>query len=176
MSEAISTIRNALHINPGFRFAHPGDACYCIESERSVTERFQMAQEHESSSPPKFDFRGNAPKNRRSLLLRLWDFYFTGGLVYFFWTLAVLQFRECGLFGGQCIGKFDPSGEIILGGLLAIFPQVIVYSVIIAFFRGILWLPELVIQVLRGGFLDWLLLRDIPSMREFLGALAGILP
>lgn len=47
---------------------------------------------------------------------------------------------------------------------------------LIAFFRALLWLPNLIIETLRGSFLNWLLLRDVPPMQEFLSALAGILP
>jgi hypothetical protein len=98
------------------------------------------------------------------------------GGIYFFWVLTILQFRECGLFGAACSWKLDTSGEIVLSIVLAILPQVAVYSVLIAFFRAVLWLPNLIIELLRGSFLDWLLVRDVPPMKDFLSALAQILP
>jgi hypothetical protein len=111
----------------------------------------------------------------KSAMRRFLSFYVSVGVIYFFWVLTILQFRECGLFGASCSWKLDTSGEIVLGIMLAILPPVAVYSVPIAFFRAVLWLPELIIQLLRGSFLDWLLVRNVPSMKDFLSALGQLL-
>jgi hypothetical protein len=63
--------------------------------------------------------------------------------IYGLWAMILLQFKECGFFGTTCT---------------PFFTQIV--TVVIAAFRGISWLPELVIALLRGEFLDWLLLRN----------------
>ena len=112
----------------------------------------------------------------KSAMRRFLSFYVHVGAIYFLWVLTILQFRECGLFGASCTWKLDTSGEILLGIILAFLPQVVVFSVTIAFFRAVLWLPELISQLLGGSILDWLLVRNVPPMQDFLSALGQLLP
>ena len=109
------------------------------------------------------------------------NFYLIVGIIYFFWTLTFLQFRECGLFRASsdtsCYGRYEyMSNEVVLSLMTAIVPKLALYSVSIAFFRALLWLPNLMIETLRGSFLTWLFLRDVPPMHEFFLIWAQILP
>jgi hypothetical protein len=62
------------------------------------------------------------------------------------------------------------SESVVLSIITAIVPKLVLYSALIAFFRVLLWLPNLIIETLRGSFLNWLLLRDVPPMQDFLSA------
>lgn len=70
--------------------------------------------------------------------------YLAVAFVYGIWALVLLQFRECGFFGRGC-------APVFLTNLV---------TVVISAFRGISWLPEMAIAILRGEFLDWLFLRN----------------
>jgi hypothetical protein len=102
--------------------------------------------------------------------------YLTIALVYGAWVLVLLQFGECGLFGTACKLTADTTGSAILSAVLWVVPPIAVYSLPIAFFRGILWLPNLLIAIVQSSFFDWLFVRDVPPMNDFILALAGILP
>jgi hypothetical protein len=103
-------------------------------------------------------------------------FYLSVGTIYFIWTLIVLQFKECGIFGAACQWKIDLSGEIVLGIITSIVPQVVLYSVSVALVRAVLWLPELVADLIVGSFSDWLLSQHVLNMRDFYFLLAQLLP
>lgn len=76
-------------------------------------------------------------------------FYVSIGTVYALWAFVVLSFRTCGLFGGVCMEM--PAFALMLQQLTL---------AVISGFRGLLWLPEMIIAVARSQLLDWLLLRN----------------
>lgn len=122
---------------------------------------------------------GEAPPVFGALLRRLVGWYVTIGGVYFLWALVVLQFRECGAFGATCDWTVDTSGELVLGLFSIVGPLPIIATAILAFARAVVWLPNLVLALIgaSGASLgDWLWLRDVPPMYEFLANLGAVLP
>lgn len=75
----------------------------------------------------------------KAVLKRFGIIYLSVANAYGLWVLVLLNFKECGMFGTACT---------------PFFTQVV--SAIIAAVRGITWLPEMIISLLRGQFLDWL--------------------
>ena len=91
-------------------------------------------------------------------LKQLGRIYLLIATVFGLWAMIVLQFKECGFFGTACTPVITQ-----------------LTTVVIAFFRGITWLPELIIALLRGQVIDWLLFRNVydPQIRLLIQSLWG---
>jgi hypothetical protein len=94
----------------------------------------------------------------KRLLLTSLKVYVVIGLAYAFWAFALLSIGECGLTGINCL----PPGPRAFA--------VAMYALAIAAARGALWLPNLLVAIGQGKFLDWLFLRDAPPLDLFLNS------
>lgn len=103
--------------------------------------------------------------------------YLSVGFAYGLWAMVVLQFRTCGIFASCPDLPQYPSRILTLA--LAVLPDVLPYSMLIAIGRGLMWLPNLVLAIAgykNLSFLDWLLVRDVPSMAVFYSNVGALLP
>lgn len=98
------------------------------------------------------------------LLRRAGYLYFQLGFIYSLWSFLVLSFRNCPTLGGACLDE-RPLWTVVRQ--LAIL--------VVAAFRGLLWLPEMTIATVRGQLVDWLLLRNLYNFdaQRFLAAFSG---
>jgi hypothetical protein len=94
---------------------------------------------------------GDKVRTMKRLMVRAAKFYVIGGMLYGFWNLTFINLRICGL--SACMPDAFPKTLMIVA---------------VAIGRGILWLPNLLLSLRDGNFVDeWLLLAS---------ALAGFTP
>jgi len=113
----------------------------------------------------------------KSIISVILYIYLYVGVWYGLWVLAYLQFRECGLFYLSCpnVGK-TPS---LIIEILRILPDVVPFSVAIAFGRAIAWPLNLYSALSTSGWAgikDWFFVIDVPPMPYFYANVGHLFP
>lgn len=120
---------------------------------------------------------GTGMRKIGTTLLRVVAWYLSLGFGYGLWVMIVLQFKACGMFASCPDLPSYPS--TIVNVLLTVLPDALPYSVFIAIGRGITWLPNLLLALsgFQGAsFMDWLLVRDAPTLEAFYTTISRLLP